>query len=231
MPANNDNELRLTSPAQIAGLLKRLHEEHSLLSCSFPNDPQIFNSALLGVDTDAGSFTLDELNPQAGHKRLKPGSQLRVEGSLQGVDTRFLVQVEEILLADGIHYYRCPLPDYVLYLQRREFHRVPVRLTLQAALSFGAAGRTKARLLDLSAGGVGGVVIGGEPLVQGSVVPCTIQLPGQRPLKVTVEVRFVGLDERGQQRFGAMFKDISPQDRRRIARTVMDLERELRRLS
>lgn len=225
-------EQRLTSPAQIAGILKRLHDERSLLSCSFPGGREIYNSAVLTVDPAAGVFTLDELNPRSGHDRIQPGTEIRVEGSLQGVDTRFVFKVGEVKLENGIYDYSSPLPEYLIYRQRRQYHRVPVRMTLHAVLNLdGEKKATTARLTDLSAGGVGGLVLEGGRLEAGSHHSCQIQLPGQPVLTIPIEIRFAQTDSRGQQRFGAMFLEISPMDRRRIARTVMDLERELRRLS
>lgn len=227
---NVEPDQQLTAPAQVAGILKRLQDERATLIASFLDSTEIFNSAVLSVEPARSRFSLDELNLLHGHARVQKGTQLRIESRLQGVDTRFIAEVSEIELENGIHLYRCPLPSFIVYRQRRQFHRVPIRFTLQAGISFsGDQPRLiKGRLTDLSAGGVGGFVTEGR-IEEGSQLICTIQLPGQPEISAPVEVRFARESGSGQQRFGAMFVDISPADERRIQRVVMELERELRR--
>lgn len=162
---------------------------------------------------------------------MRAGSKLRIEGRLQGVETRFVVTVQEIGISKGIYYYRAAFPDTLVHHQRRQFHRVPVKLTLQNSVSFaGDASRAlKARLTDLSAGGLGGMVIDRGVLTEGGEYICTLELTGGEPITARVEIRFARTNHRGQQRFGAMFLDLSPQDQRRVERMVMELERAQRR--
>jgi c-di-GMP-binding flagellar brake protein YcgR len=221
---------QVAAPAQVAGLLRRLQDERAILIVSFLKSSEIFNSAVLSVEAEHGRFSLDELNLLHGHARVQKGTQLRIEGRLQGVDTRFIAEVDEIELEDGIHLYRCPLPPFIIYRQRRQFHRVPIRLTLQAGISFGGDQPQviKGRLTDLSAGGVGGIIVEGK-VDEGAKLICTIQLPGQPEISTPVEVRFARRSGTGPQRFGAMFLELSTADNRRIQRVVMELERGLRR--
>lgn len=233
MPADrdHDSQQRLTSGVQISSVLRRLLDEHTLLTVSFPDSTELFTSAVLSVDAQAGRFSLDELNPNRGHQQVRPGSVLRIEGRLHGVDTRFLAAVEDIGIENGIYFYRLAFPEYLIYKQRRQYHRVPVKLTLQHGISLTGEhpGYARARLTDISAGGLGGTVTDGSPLVAGARYTCSIQLAKEAPIVATVEIRFAAKDNARQQRFGAMFVDVSPQDRRRITRLVMELERELRR--
>lgn len=232
MAYQNDEPERITSIPQLAAILRRLHDEHALLSVSFPGGKEIFTSAVLDVKPDQSLFLLDELSPRHGHEQVKPESILTVEARLQGVDVRFQAQVKELAEEDGIALYRAALPEYLLYRQRRQFHRVPVKLTLQHGISLAAAADkpVNARLTDMSVGGFGGVAAQNSNLVEGAIYTCHIQFPRQEPVTASVQIRFAKVDSvRRQQRFGAMFVDLSPQDSRRIQRIVMDLERELRR--
>lgn len=221
----------VNSPAQIATVLKRLQEEHALLIASFPNDNRIYNTAILSVDVPGNRVILDELNPAEGHARVQPGCELQLHGQISGIDTRCVVQIAEIELEDGIHLYRAVLPRYMIYRQRREFVRVPVRMTLDIGVSLTCGDKAvQARLADLSAGGIGGVVLAGDRLAIGDCCDCEIVLPDQSTLRAQAEIRFI-VDEAGRQRrVGARFLALAPQDMRRIERIVMQLQRELRRI-
>jgi len=231
-PHENDDD-RVTGTAQIAGLLRRLQEEHALLTASFPDSTEIFNTTIVGVDLPHGHLLLDELNTARGHEQVRPGTRLRLETRLHGVDTRFLVEVLEVGSdSEGVPFYRAAFPESMIHRQRRRHHRVPIKLTLDAgvALSDDSHPPIRGRLSDLSVGGLGGVVTSGDPLVVGARYTCTLQLPRQPAMQLQVEIRFAQAETgRRQQKFGAMILGISPQDQRRLERTVMDLERELRR--
>jgi c-di-GMP-binding flagellar brake protein YcgR len=225
-----DTNQRITHPGQIAAILRRFLEELTLLSVRFPGEVEIFNSAVLRVDPEENCLYLDELNPRPGHDRVEPGIELQVEGRLQGVETHFIVSVTDIRVENGIYLYRTVLPTYIIHRQRREDHRVPVRLTLQGGISLTSQENPiRARLSDLSAGGFGGVVTDGSALEEGMEYDCAIQLGENEIIDCKVEIRFTGIDRKGHQRFGAMFVDLSQQKRRRIERLVMELERGLRR--
>lgn len=232
MPDDQHSESaeHITSPAQIATVLKRLHEEHALLTVSFPGDNKIYNTAILGVDAAEGQVLLDELNPVDGHQRVQTGSRLQLQGSVAGIETRFNVVVSAIDIEQNIYLYRAPLPDYVIYRQRRDSVRVPIKLSLDASVTLSSAGkRAKARLADLSAGGFGAVVVDGDRLAVGERYQCRINLPGQAAIVAEAEIRFA-LDEAGQQRrLGARLLALPLQEKRRIERLVMQLQRELRR--
>jgi c-di-GMP-binding flagellar brake protein YcgR len=225
----SDSAEHITSRGQIASLLKRLHDGHALLTVSFPGDNRMYISAVLSVDAEAGCLTLDELNPADGHQRVQVGSQLQIQGNLAGIETRFLVDVQAVEIQQEIYLYRAALPRYMVYRQRREFVRVPVRLTMDAAVQLSADGKLiKGRVADLSAGGLGAAISEGDPMAIGDRYLCSIQIGGD-VISAEIEIRFLMAEGGQQRRFGARFRGLSPQDKRRIERMVMQLQRELRR--
>lgn len=220
----------ITSPAQIATILKRLQEGHALLTASFPGDNKVYNTAILGVDATENQVLLDELNPVEGHNRVQAGSRLQLQGRAAGIETRFTVVVAAVDIEQNIYLYRVSLPEYVIYRQRRDSVRVPVKLSLDASVTLTSADkRAKARLVDLSAGGFGAIVIDGDRLAVGERYQCRIDLPGQTAIAAEAEIRFAS-DEAGQQRrLGARLLALPLQEKRRVERLVMQLQRELRR--
>lgn len=224
-----DKPNKVDNPAQISTLLNRLHEEHCLLDVRLEGVGGSFKSAVLSVDARKKLLTLDELNPRSGHDRVRPGCEMEIAGLLQGVDTRFTVTTKSMDIEDGVYYYTAPFPKELHYHQRREFHRVPVQMTLQGSMSLVTdSNPCKARLLDVSVGGMGGVVIDGPSLQRGGVYTCVLHLPNRRPLQVSAEIRYVAapLTTGGRERFGAAFRNLSGSEHREIERIVAQLQRE-----
>jgi c-di-GMP-binding flagellar brake protein YcgR len=217
----------VVSPNQIATFLGRLRKEYPLLIVSFPGDDKLYSSALLSIDRAKGRLTLDELRPMTGHQHVRAGGGLRIHGRLAGVDVHFTVTVLEVAIEQGIHLYHAALPESLLYRQRREFVRVPLGLGLSERASLTAPTKTAVvRLLDISAGGIGGVILQGGPLATGEHYHCSFEL-GPETVSARVEVRFIAEQPGEPPRFGALFRDLSPRSRRHIARTLMQLQREL----
>lgn len=232
MPSDqpSDSADFLTSASQIASVLKRLQESNVLLGVSLPNDDRLYISTVLAVDTAAGLLTLDQLGAADGHRRIRRGIELAVQGQLAGVETSFTLTVSEVRLEGGAYVYKAALPTEMLYRQRRESVRVPVRLTLNAEIRLQAGGRTlKARLADLSAGGFGAVLLSGGAPILGEHYACTMVVDGEA-ITMEVEIRFVTQEPDEPCRFGASFRRASPRDQRYIERIVMQLQREQRRI-
>ncbi len=219
---------KIKNPAQISSLLSRLFENHCLLDVRLNGVGGSFKSAVLSVDPKKKVLTLDELNPRAGHERVQPGCEMEIAGLLHGVDTRFTVTTKSMDIEDGVYYYTASFPKTLHYHQRREFHRVPVRMTLRGSMSLVTDTQPcKARLVDLSVGGMGGVVTGGDGLQRGAIYLCVIHLPHREPLRVSAEIRYVSEPPPGgRERFGAAFKELGGADRREIERMVAELQRE-----
>lgn len=227
---SSDSADYLTNASQIASVLKRLQEGNVLLGVNLPNDARPYISTLLAVDTAAGLLTLDQLSAADGHRRIRRGVKLAIQGQLTGVDTCFTLTVSEVSLEGGAYVYKAPLPTEILYRQRRESVRVPVRLTLNAEIRLQAQENTlTARLADLSAGGFGAVLLSGGTPAVGEHYACTMVVDGEA-ITMQVEIRFVAQELDQPCRFGARFRQASPRDQRYIERIVMQLQREQRRI-
>lgn len=231
MPTDPTNEpQRIRKHAQKVRILNQLKDQHCLLSVRLTDHgDNRYSSAILDVDSRKERLRLDELTPEDGHRRLRPGSEIRIDTRAHGVETRFLTTVEHIDEENGIAYYVVPFPDIITYHQRRAFHRVPVRMTLQSSIALqGDGDAVPVRLTDLSVGGFGGTVKRNYALRSGERYECSIELRGEQPLKMQVEVRYAKWDSaRKQLRFGALFLDPDPRQRSRLERLVMELERAL----
>ncbi|WP_193222223.1 flagellar brake protein [Alkalilimnicola sp. S0819] len=219
---------QIRNAGQRAALLKRLVKDRALLSVRLPGREGRYTSVLLSVDANKNTLLLDELTPEAGHRLMEEGVEVAVIGRCRGVELRFRCTVQRLEREGDVYGYRCPLPTSLDYYQRRENHRVPVRLSFQHEVSLGGTEeQIGARLTDISTGGLGGVlgdVTAG--LQRGERYTCRIQLSDRPPIDVRVEIRFLGRGGVQNQRFGAQFVDLRPGHARQIERLVSELERQ-----
>ena len=228
----------LTTPLEISANLRQLMESHDPLMISFPERSQRFQSYVVDLDRDSGTFALDEVIPRDGEKFIENGEPFRVEGFHDGVriawECHTALKITEI---DGHRCYKGPLPDQVTYHQRRNAFRAALKLsqlvdiTLDGThLKGGTALRGK--LLDISATGCklrfeGNVE---ERLQLGQVYE---RFKAGNPLGLAdtmVELRHLHFEERINTTFaGVRFHNLNGQAQRKVEGLVYQLQREARR--
>lgn len=222
---------------RIVNLIKQLVDAHALVTVGLPGQDAAYNSAIIAIDTDADTLTLDELTPQDGHERLKTTGHCSVFGRPKGVGVYFEVDIGKFGEENGIAYYRAPLPSLIFYGQKRNHYRVHVGLGTQATLQLGEVPEqalASGQLRDLSLGGLGAVFPLTSPVDTGMRFGnCTVDLPGVGPIDCELEIRFAKRNEEQRQLIvGAEFVNVTPRQQRAVQRCVYMLERdELRRRS
>lgn len=216
---------------QIVSILNRLQRERALLTVRVPGFNQEFRSAVLTVDGRQRIVTLDELHPERGHELVGVDTELRILSRTNGIETRFQLRVAAVGIENGVYYYTTALPDEILYHQRRQFVRVPVRLTLQRRCRLSDNERAiDIHLSDLSAGGFGAYVRDGAEIRRGETLRFEIELEGIEPLTGEVEIRHIHQDKAHRRLLmGTRFTGLQPRERSRIGRLVTALQRELLR--
>lgn len=218
---------------QIVSILTRLRQERSLLTVSVAGSNREFRSAVLSVDPHQRLVTIDELYPERGHELVATGTELAILSRVDGVETRFRLRVASVGIDDGVYYYTTALPEEVLYNQRRQFVRVPVRLALQRHCRLYDDERTVAiQLTDLSAGGFGAYVLGGHEVTRSETLRFEIELDGIEPLTGEAQILHAHHDKvRKRLQFGARFMGLPPRERAHLERVVVALQRELLRFT
>jgi c-di-GMP-binding flagellar brake protein YcgR len=234
-PAQYQSQLtRVTDPAQIALLLRRIKDSRSLLNITLRGEPRGFLSAILDVKPVEGVVYLDELVPREGHAAVMRARGINVFTQCQGVDISFNCEIQDSGKEDGAVLYRASLPDILYYSQRREYHRVrvahahPVALVIRDETGNVANGE----VLDISAGGLGAELNkpGTVPFQQGLILPnCMLKLFTDIELTLALEVRFLSRDDKGRPRIGGRFVELTRGDQKIIEQFVASLDREWRR--
>lgn len=221
---------QVTDAKRLAGLLEGLRASRALLSVRIDDRSVSFNTALLKIDADEGVIYLDELVPAYGHRRVQPGSTLRVSGMLNRMPAHFSTLVLETGRQKGVAYYRATLPTRLDYRQRRASFRVHVPRSYQVEVEFttreGEA--FQARMLDISQGGFAVTALRNAPVkVLDALEVDDLELPGMKSFACKVQVRYLlaGRDD-PTMRVGLRFTRIDVPAQRALARVIMDLERE-----
>ncbi len=224
---------QITQRIRVVALLKRLHQERTLLSVRVGEDPRVFNSMILEVEGDAGYFVLDELNPREGHERLLETGRLQAHSQCQGIRLSFTTTAVVETDDRGLASYRCPLPERMVYMQRRAAFRVPVGVghAVRVQLPVEDGKVVEGQLCDLSLRGVGLRLDTREPLRTGLRIPeCRLLLPDGTEICTGIEIRHGHYDEaHGHLRAGACFTGLDPQQHKQLRCFVTQLQREMLR--
>lgn len=226
----------LKAPVEIHANLRLLQQNHDPLIITFHERSQRFQTFLVEIDKDKKQLALDEMIPNDGERFLRNGEAFRVEGFRDGVRIAWEcsqpVRVGEF---EGDACYWCPLPEEVIYHQRRNAFRAPLMLSQLVAIELGGDKLPKGlpgHMLDISATGCKLRFSGdlSSRLQPGQVYE---RLSAQLPvgtLVAAVELRHAAYDEKLDMTFvGMRFYRSGGQEQRLIERFVYQLQREARR--
>ena len=223
--------------AQIHLILKHLLDHRCLLTVQVGRHSESYTSAVLEVARDVRYLVLDELMPVAGHKRVLADPNLQIRARLDGIDVRFSSRVTQVGEQGGLPYYKVPFPDQIEYPQRRQAYRVAIPFSrgIKVALLLDDDRDFSGELRDISPGGLGIRVRSGTPdpaTDKGQLAICRIELGADRVIVTDVELCFVEPFVRGRvPRMGAGFRNLRPEQTRRIEQFCAELAREQRRVS
>lgn len=224
----------LTTPLEIAANMRLLMESHDPLIITFHERSQRFQSYVIDVDRDTHEIALDEMIPRDGERFLANGEAFRVEGFHDGVRIAWEVKAPMTIIEDP-HCYRGPLPEEVVYHQRRNAFRAALKLASLVDIEIGGErlkSPLRGKLLDISATGCklrfeGDV---SERMQLGQVYERFIASLPFGNMTTSVELRYLHFEEKINTTFaGVRFHNISGLVQRQVERFVYQLQREARR--
>ena len=118
----------LKAPVEIIATLRQLQQNHDPLVIQFKDRSQQFQSYLVEIDRERNRVALDEITPNDGERFLRQGEAFSVEAYREGVRVAWScehdVQLGEF---EGAPCYWAPLPQEVIYHQRRSAYRAPLK--------------------------------------------------------------------------------------------------------
>jgi c-di-GMP-binding flagellar brake protein YcgR len=219
---------------EIAANMRLLMESHDPLIITFHERSQRFQSYVIDVDRDTHEIALDEMIPRDGERFLANGEAFRVEGFHDGVRIAWEVKAPMTIIEDP-HCYRGPLPEEVVYHQRRNAFRAALKLASLVDIEIGGdrlKSPLRGKLLDISATGCklrfeGDV---SERMQLGQVYERFIASLPFGNMTTSVELRYLHFEEKINTTFaGVRFHNISGLVQRQVERFVYQLQREARR--
>ena len=224
----------LTTPLEIAANMRALMESHDPLIITFHERTHRFQSYIIAVDRDSNQITFDEMIPRDGERFLANGEPFRVEGFHDGVRIAWEVKAQFNLI-EAPRSYLGPLPEEVVYHQRRNAFRAALKLASLVDIQVGGEklkAPLKGKLLDISATGCKLRFEGdfSERMQLGQVYDRFMAALPFGNMSTSVELRYLHFEERLNTTFaGVRFHNISGLVQRQVERFVYQLQREARR--
>lgn len=233
MAALDEDAYAVTNATEIAALLKRLADEHTLLRLDAPKYGVVISSMLLVLDVD--TLTLDAACEPEQNRAFVETRSVRVQGTLDGVVIEFSGACRPVS-HDGRPAFAIARPTVARRLQRREYYRVQIPVASPARCIIQHSGLSWARaafaLADISAGGVRLIDREAllEPIGVGTrLAGCVLDLDAGA--RVTLDMRLVrtsywrGTEGRRRHYAAFCYVDVPPGERRMLQRYVGEVER------
>lgn len=144
----------ITRP-EILGLLKRVYENHSLLTIKIDDQSATYSSTILGIDTRKNLILIDDLFPSSGDK-LERLSTLHCFTRLDGICINFSCPLKATTSRDTTNNaHQVTVPNKIHYHQRRRHYRVPLNWTAASMSASIESHEFTATVVDISASGIG----------------------------------------------------------------------------
>lgn len=225
------------SPVEILSLLKNIQQYRDHLTITFADRTQKFQSFIVKIDTDNKTLWIDEMMPRVGDRFATAGEAFRVDAWHEGVHMRWQCAGVQRLMLDGVPTYCSPLPEEMVYHQKRGAFRAAVRRSMELAVHLGHTKREMAldgTLMDISATGCKARFPGDctHQLPPGDLFErCSLELPDTGRIPLSIEMRYAQYDSGSNEtQAGLAFRQNAATAQRQIDRFVNYLQREARRL-
>lgn len=229
---SHSTSYKVKSRSEINNLLNKLLKNHTLLSIMVNDNPKIFGSMILELNSEKDYLVLDELYPRNELRESLFNSELSIDTQLDGIAVQFKVKVEAIAEKDEAAYYKAGYPAHVYHHQRRSSYRVNIGVSPSVPLALSTENDVllRAELRDISLGGFSARVYSptAEVLAVGDELPtCIIHTPDGKKIVSALEIARVEEGTSSQSvRIGARFIHIGAADRHELSKLIAKLDRE-----
>jgi c-di-GMP-binding flagellar brake protein YcgR len=221
----------VTSTARISMVLRPLMEKHAIITATLPDSNKFFNTALLSIDIQEGTITIDGLHPQEGHTLFLKTGKVTLHTMYEGIDVSFTTKLKTSDSENDMDFYVVDFPESIRYLQRRNAFRVPVSAAKEIKVEIETIEKKifSGVLSDISAGGMCVRFAKKRELDlshQSEDTQCCIYLPDKRKIRCTFKVCHSNyIESTNSLHIGGRFENIDKIQRRTIERFVIELQR------
>lgn len=139
---------------EIIQKLRQLGKSKSTMSIHFSGETIL--SIVVDVLSEKNLLVIDYGVNEELNQKLISSEHAIIKTDYQGINAQFTIKNIRKALLQGTTSFSCPLPEEILWVQRREFYRVtiPMSQTVTCELIHGDNHRTIYQVLDISAGGI-----------------------------------------------------------------------------
>ena len=150
----NMEHYMLYGRGEIMQKLRLLGKKNSLISLHFNERTML--STVVDVLSDKNLLVLDYGSNEEMNQYLLKHNRAVVKTDYDGIQAQFTISDIRKARLQGKPSFACPLPEDVLWVQRREFYRVRIPLSevVTCELIHGDNNRTEYPVLDISTGGI-----------------------------------------------------------------------------
>jgi len=231
-----DARYRVDSDVEVAYVLRGLARNKAVVTAHVPGTKEFAFTAILEVDVQAGTVTLDASANQQLNQRLIDGSPVRFVSNDEGVRVQFQALKVESAIFQGRPALRVALPRSLYKMQRREFYRMATPIVNPITCSI-PVGENEVRNMTVSDISLGGLCLAGEfgdapPAPETVFEHCGIVLGKFGVLRIDLCVcnTYLVILKNGNQnrRTGCRFLGITPQQEAMVQRYIIFLEQQRR---
>ena len=150
----NMENYMLYGRGEIMQKLRQLGKKNSLISLHFGEQSML--STVVDVLADKNLLVLDYGGNEEINQKLLKYNRAVVKTDYDGITAQFSIKDIRKARLQGKPSFACPLPENVLWVQRREYYRVRIPLSevVTCELIHGDNNRTVYSVLDISTGGI-----------------------------------------------------------------------------
>lgn len=206
----NQEKYLINSPGTIKQKLKQLAKNHAQLTINFANG-ESFLTSVVDVLSVKNLLILDYGPNESQNEKLIETDRAVLQAKPDGITTQFTIQHIQRARIQGTLSFACPIPETLLWVQRREFYRVKVPLSETVFIEHENEAGKKLRytVIDISVGGVA-IKDFNAALEPGDILHnCKLVLGDQAEGIVDLEIRDeIPLDKDNGKRCGCMFLNL-----------------------
>lgn len=236
--AENMEQYMLYNHHGIGQKLRLLAKNHITISASFNAGADTMNTVILDVIWDMDLVAIDYSPSESMNKKLLEARRIIFTANFDGVDVKFTANSITKAKYQGESVLAIPLPESLLWVQRREFFRVRIPLGVPAHCEIPQddGSLRKYRLYDISAGGIAIIDEYQDLQVEPGIIltGCNLELPDHGSSQISLEVRnqfpVRHGDDNAGVRIGCQYVDLGMSFAATIQRYIHAIESARRRL-
>lgn len=207
--AEGQQEYLLENPISVIAKLKQIAKNHNTVTATFDNGKNSMNTCVIEVLKDMDLIALDYGPTESLNALLLATDRIIFKADIEGVDCQFTANSITKAKLHGEPVFAIPIPESILWVQRREFFRVRIPLGVPAYCEVKQEDGSyrKYKVLDISAGGISLHDEFKDLNLETGVVlsACKLELPEHGHGQVNLEIRNILPHRHGDKEYGRKF--------------------------